>query len=38
MLPQRAELTRGELIAAHGALLDQECPHVGGEGPGDRGR
>jgi hypothetical protein len=35
VLSQRAELARGELIAAHGAFLDQERPHVLGEGLGD---
>jgi hypothetical protein len=38
VLPQRAELARGELIAAHGAPLDQEGLHVLGEGLGDVGR
>jgi hypothetical protein len=38
VLPQRAELARGELIAAPGAFLDEKLAHVGSEGLGDVGR
>jgi hypothetical protein len=35
VLPQRAELARGDLIAAPEAFLDQKLTHVGSEGLGD---